>query len=127
MNKRSKQRDAILENLCSRRDHPTADELYFSLKQDMPQISLGTVYRNLNLLCDEKKIQKISVGGAEHYDGNANEHYHLHCVKCGRVVDVDMPLDEKIKDECKKYFDGEIFGFSITFRGLCSNCSKQKS
>ena len=66
--KHSKQRDAIISELCQRYDHPTAEELYLALKMKMPNLSLGTVYRNLNMLSEDGTIQKISVGRADHAD-----------------------------------------------------------
>ena len=68
--KHSKQREAILSELRSRKDHPTAEDLYFTLKAEMPNLSLGTVYRNLNMLASDGVILKISFEGADRYDGN---------------------------------------------------------
>lgn len=120
--KHSKQRDAILNELCSRYDHPTAEEVYFSLKPHMPNLSLGTVYRNLSVLANDGTIQKFSVGGADHFDGNANNHYHMVCTSCNRLYDVDMPLIEGIEEKADNYVDGEIQAHRITFVGVCKNC-----
>jgi Fe2+ or Zn2+ uptake regulation protein len=120
--KHSKQREAILSELCSRYDHPTAEELYFSLKQTMPNISLGTVYRNLNMLSDDGTIQKLSVGGADHFDGNAENHYHLLCTECNRLYDVNMPVMADIEKKAVDYVDGVITSHHLTFIGVCKDC-----
>ena len=71
----SRQREAILENLKNRYDHPTAMELYLSVREDIPNLSLGTLYRNLALLRDSGKIISLTLGGEEHFDANTNQHY----------------------------------------------------
>ena len=73
----SRQREAILENLKNRYDHPTAMELYLSVREDIPNLSLGTLYRNLTLLRDSGKIISLTLGGEEHFDANTNHHYHF--------------------------------------------------
>ena len=90
--KYSRQREAILDNLKSRVDHPTADMLFQSLRKDDPKISLGTVYRNLGLLAELGRINKISAqNGIERYDYNTNEHYHFSCKACSKLI--DLPAD----------------------------------
>lgn len=69
----SRQREAILENLKNRYDHPTAMELYLSVREDIPNLSLGTLYRNLTLLRDSGKIISLTLGGEEHFDANTNQ------------------------------------------------------
>ena len=82
MIKRSRQREAIRQCLTGRYDHPTAETVYMSIKDEFPNISLGTVYRNLSLLSDLGEIQKITVsGGPDRFDGNPAPHYH-----CNRQV-----------------------------------------
>lgn len=77
--KYSRQREAIKASLMNRCDHPTADALYASIREEFPNISLGTVYRNLNLLVETGEIRKLSCGsGADHYDGDVSPHYHLY-------------------------------------------------
>ena len=120
--KHSKQRDAIIEELCQRYDHPTAEEIYLTLKIKMPNLSLGTVYRNLNMLSDDGTIQKISVGGADHFDGNAKNHYHMLCTECKRLIDVAYPVIEDIEQKAVDFVDGKITSHTITFIGVCSGC-----
>ncbi len=116
----SKQRDAILEVLVNCQDHPTADIIYNRVKEKIPNISLGTVYRNLGQLCSEGLI--ISIGTGEdkiHYDGNADEHIHFYCKKCGDIL--DFMLDSTVADELKK-MGCEIHSAKIVYDGICKNC-----
>ena len=84
MLKRSKQRESIKKFLISRYDHPTAETVYMNIKEEFPNISLGTVYRNLSLLADIGEIQKLSTGiGPDRVDGNPKPHYHFICKECG--------------------------------------------
>ncbi len=124
--KHSRQREAILNELRSRKDHPTADELYFSLKTEYPNLSLGTVYRNLNLLADEGIILKISSDGADRFDATADNHYHFQCTKCGRLYDIDYPVINGIENEAQKIAGGKITSHQLTFIGICENCLQLK-
>ncbi len=121
----SKQRDAILNNLCSRYDHPTAEDIYFSLKPKIPALSLATVYRNLSQLEDDGKIIRIESAGTARYDGNVNLHYHLSCINCSGVFDIFMDNDCGLCQKASEAFDGKITGHSVLFTGYCSACSKQ--
>lgn len=122
MIKHSKQRDAILEELRSRKDHPTAEELYFSLKADYPNLSLGTVYRNLNLLSEESIILKIPSDGADRFDATKENHYHFRCMECGKISDIDFPVIDNIENNAQKFSDGKILTHELMFVGLCKNC-----
>ncbi len=123
--KHSKQRDALLNELQSRYDHPTAEDLYSEVKKEIPNLSLGTVYRNLSLLDNEGEIVKISVDGADRYDGNVIPHGHFSCVKCGKMTDIPFPDGSlPINDEIIKSVDGTIEKYSITLFGVCGECEK---
>lgn len=123
MAKYSRQRECILKNLQSRRDHPTADMVYESVQVEEPNISLGTVYRNLSFLAENGQILKISTGiGPDHFDGFTEVHNHFVCRKCGRVLDLDYVADEKIIADASKNFNGEIEGYDLQFYGTCEDC-----
>lgn len=123
MAKYSRQRECILKNLQSRRDHPTADMVYESVQVEEPNISLGTVYRNLSFLAENGQILKISTGiGPDHFDGFTEAHNHFVCRKCGRVLDLDYVADEKIIADASKNFNGEIKGYDLQFYGICEDC-----
>lgn len=121
--KHSKQRDAIYAFLMTRKDHPTADVVYSHLRKDYPNISLGTVYRNLTLLSDIGQIQRLRLGdGVDHFDGDISPHYHFLCSSCGRVMDLKMETIDHINKLAGVGFDGQIAGNITYFYGLCPKC-----
>lgn len=121
--KYSRQREVIKELLCNSCEHPTADIIYMNARQEFPNISLGTVYRNLNLLADLGDAIKITTpNGAVHFDGRTEPHYHFHCNKCGKVIDLDLEELTCINDAAGKNFDGVIENHSMMFYGTCKDC-----
>lgn len=128
MLKYSRQRESILRFLMSRCDHPTAETVYLNIRKEFPNISLGTVYRNLTLLADIGEIQKLSTGnGPDRFDGNPAPHYHFICNCCHCVMDLHVTGLEHINILAKQNFDGEIEGHSTYFYGKCPECSAQNS
>lgn len=126
--KYSRQREAIKTFLMGRTDHPTADTVYTSLREEYPNISLGTVYRNLALLADLGEIAKISTGsGADHYDGNVKRHQHFICTNCHQVYDIPMESVDAIMDIASKNFSGHIDTYCVNFFGTCEHCMKEES
>ena len=125
MRKYSRQREAILQYLMERHDHPTAEMVFQAVRQVHPKVSLGTVYRNLTLLESDGTISRINCGdGVEHYDARTEPHYHYHCRQCGILKDIPLsylPDLEKISEEAS---GDAIDGCSILFYGLCGNCQK---
>lgn len=123
MIKHSRQRDAIRDNLMNRCDHPTAETVYMDIKEDFPNISLGTVYRNLSLLSELGEIQKISTGaGPDRFDGNVKPHCHFQCRMCYNVLDIPFEYPEELNAHASKKFPGIIEGNTIQFFGLCPDC-----
>jgi len=121
--KYSRQREAIKEFLMTRNDHPTADVVYLNVKKEFPNISLGTVYRNLTLLSDRGEILKLNIGdGADHFDGNTKPHYHFVCSNCHCVMDLEIKDIGGIDEIAGKGFDGQIDGHITYFYGLCGKC-----
>ena len=128
MIKRSRQREAIQQCLMGRRDHPTAETVYLSIKDEFPNISLGTVYRNLSLLSDVGEVQKITVsGGPDRFDADVSQHYHFLCRNCGCVMDLDMAPQENLNKLAAADFAGTIENHTILFSGLCPDCSQIKT
>jgi Fur family peroxide stress response transcriptional regulator len=126
--KHSKQRDMIKEFLMGRKDHPTADVVYANVHMQYPNISLGTVYRNLSLLADLGEIKRLRLGdGVDHFDADTSPHYHFICSECGSVIDLKMDSIETITDIAGADFDGQIAGHVTYFYGTCGNCSKVQS
>ena len=121
--KYSRQRESIKANLMSRHDHPTADALYASIREEFPNISLGTVYRNLSLLSDRGDILRLSCDGkTDRFDADTRPHYHFMCKQCGCVQDIDMPYQEALDHLAEQTFSGTITAHSLLFEGLCSDC-----
>lgn len=121
--KRSKQRDAIMANLAPRKDHPTAYMVYEDLRRELPNISLGTVYRNLSLLAEQGEILKISCNGnMDRFDPTTIPHYHFHCTKCDCVTDIELELTVDLNQPKAKDFHGEIESHTLFFSGICENC-----
>ena len=124
--KHSRQRDSIMEFLSQRKDHPTADTVYMNVRKTFPNISLGTVYRNLTLLADIGEISRIRVGdGVDHFDADTSPHYHFICKECGSVIDLDMEDMTEINQAANQNFDGTIEGHITYFYGKCGNCSSK--
>ena len=115
------QREVIYNNVMSRKDHPTAEQIYEDVKKEIPNISLGTVYRNLNFLADEGKILKVDLEKSV-FDSTLEVHNHMLCEKCRRVVDVDVDFDKV------NFFDklgNVITKADIRFTGICAQCKEK--
>lgn len=121
--KYSRQREAIKSFLMTRTDHPTADTVYTCLRQEFPNISLGTVYRNLSLLENIGEITRISTGnGADHYDGNTAQHQHFICTHCQHVFDIETESLDSVMEIAARSFPGRIEGYQTSFYGVCETC-----
>ena len=126
--KYSRQRESIKEYLNSTCEHTTADTVYLYVKQEYPNISLGTVYRNLNLLADIGEALKITTPyGGDRFDGHTHPHYHFCCTTCGRVIDLDLEQLQCVNKEAGRNFDGIIESHSMMFYGTCGECVKKHS
>lgn len=126
--KYSRQREEIKKFLMTRKDHPTADVVYMNVREQYPNISLGTVYRNLTLLADMGEILRIRVGdGVDHFDADISQHYHFICTECGKVIDLKMDNIDSIVDVAGENFDGLITGHFTYFHGICEECLKKTS
>jgi Fur family transcriptional regulator, ferric uptake regulator len=121
----TKQRQVILEELQKVCTHPSADELYGMVRDRLPRISLGTVYRNLEMLASSGLIQKLDTMGAQRrFDGNPEAHYHIRCVHCGKVGDVEVQLSALLDDVLSTASDFEVWGHRLEFVGLCPQCKQ---
>ena len=124
--KYSRQREAVKEYLKGTYSHPTADEVYQEIRSIYSNISLGTVYRNLNLLVEQGEAIKLTTeGGKDHFDGNPMQHYHLFCERCGRVSDIAMEPMQQLNTLAKVGYAGTIRSHSLLFLGECESCCKQ--
>ena len=117
----SKQREAILNVLRATDTHPTAAWIYEKVREQIPNISLGTVYRNLTELSSDGTILSIDVkDGQEHYDGNSSPHLHLRCKCCQSISDVVLDNDPLTEMALKNGFSAETSVYLIY--GKCKNC-----
>ena len=123
--KYSRQREAIKDYLSSVTTHPTADTVYMHIKDELQNISLGTVYRNLNLLVELGEIRKLSCGdGTDHFDYDTSPHYHYVCRQCGRVMDIPMEATKELETAAKEFVLGTIDDHTVFFYGICDECLK---
>ena len=127
----TKQRKIILEEIHKLREHPTADEIYARVREKLPRISMGTVYRNLEILANSGLIRKLDPGLPQmRFEGNMDEHYHITCTQCGKIEDAPIgPLKNTVEDLEKALGNMTkhgIFGHKLEFIGLCKECLKKK-
>lgn len=121
----SRQRELTLQVLQEKVCHPSADFIYEKMKQKMPNISLATVYRNLNQLAEAGIIRKIEgLDGAVHFDHNTHNHYHFVCIKCNKVYDVPYDVAPNLNDEVLERTGLQVITHDITFKGICQHCQK---
>jgi Fur family transcriptional regulator, peroxide stress response regulator len=121
----SRQRQRILEILKETKSHPTADQVYKKMKEEFPELSLGTVYRNLNVLLEQGHIEKLPFGSTfDRFEAKIKPHYHFVCDKCGLVEDFKMPLYAGINKNAEKFGSFKILRHRIDFFGLCKKCQK---
>lgn len=119
----TKQRQVILDELRKMHTHPTADEMYRLLRKRLPKISLGTVYRNLEVLSDCGLIQKIEVAGTQkRFDGNASHHHHVRCAQCSRLEDVYVDVDVEMDQRVSRLTEFDVATHRMEFVGVCPTC-----
>ncbi len=118
----TKQRAAILQAMAESHRHMNAEEIFRKAKEILPSLALGTVYRNLNLMCEEGEIFRIPVPGQpDHYDKNPVKHEHTYCQRCGSLTDLLLPeLMALLQEKCPG-----LSGYQLTVCALCKNCSTQ--
>lgn len=126
MMKNSRQRNSIKMFLMQRTDHPTAAVIYQELRKEYPNISLGTVYRNLNLMCSLGEIRKVScTGESDRFDGITAPHYHHICTKCGAVHDIPIQVIDSINELAQNFTEHRITGHQTYFYGICKDCEEK--
>ena len=122
--KRSKKRDAILACIRETDTHPSAEWIYTMLKPQIPDLSLGTVYRNLSMFREEGLVVSVGVvGGLERFDGNTVPHVHFVCEGCGAVLDVgSIEVPTELTSLAETSTGGRVHACSLRFMGLCKSC-----
>lgn len=123
----SKQRETIYSILCDTTSHPSVDEIYQKAREIIPDISLGTVYRNLNLLAEQKRIIRLDVDDRAHYDARVTRHFHFVCKDCGEIS--DLFLDEGIVDSfisnVERVSKNKVDDIDLMINGICKKCKEK--
>lgn len=121
---KSKKRQAIYEALANTKIHPTAEMLYESLKDSYPELSLGTVYRNLAVLEEDGMVISVShEGGHAHYDARTSPHAHFVCTKCQAVMDLELEdCGQSLYNDIESKLGCKIQSHTLCFEGLCKSC-----
>ena len=124
--KHFRKRDAILTCLRETTEHPSAEWVYSQLKQEIPDLSLGTVYRNLSLFKEQGLITSLgTVNGVERFDANTDPHVHYISTGCGRVLDLhQIRVPEELNQAAAMNSGGEVTGCQLTFTGVCGHCAR---
>jgi Fur family ferric uptake transcriptional regulator len=121
----TQQRKVILEELKKVKNHPSADEIYKMVRKRLPRISLGTVYRNLEVLTELKEIQEVDIiENLKRFDGNPENHYHIRCIQCGRIDDAPFHLVNELETKMRPLTNYTIISHKLEFIGICPECSK---
>ena len=122
----TRQRAAILEQFQTPNRHLTADEVYDLVRTKVPNVSLGTVYRNLELLSRDGLIRKLDLGGSQRsYDGGLHRHYHVRCVQCGRLDDVSAAPFGDLDAAAAGATEFRVLGHQLEFEGVCIDCGSR--
>lgn len=126
--RRSKQREVILNLLKRTKSHPSAEWVYTEVKKDIPNISLGTVYRNLKLLQSMGEVSEISCEGDEgRFDGNTGLHYHITCQRCGKIRDLEGIILKGVDEKVATSTGFKIINHCVGFQGICPECLEEDS
>lgn len=123
MHRNTVQRETILRLLWGTNSHPTADQIYDEARREIPDISKGTVYRNLKVLQKQGKIRELDLNGTvSRYEVAHSSHYHFRCENCGRVLDLEAPIYKEINSQVSRKTGLNILYHQLEFRGLCHDC-----
>ena len=124
----SKQSEEVLNTVLNSNNHPDAKEIYELVKLKIPNVSLSTVYRNLNTLAKEGLIRKIELDdGNDRFDKTLCQHNHLKCTTCGKVIDIAPKLDQKEIKEIESKTGFKITDSSFNINGICEKCKKERN
>lgn len=120
----TKQLEVIWEAIKDDTSHPTADQVYARVRERFPNVSLGTVYRNLQKLVADEKLQVLMLGRSQHFDPLVTRHQHFICEKCGRVFDVLVDTGDEIKPAKLPHAGFKVTSHQLAFYGTCKQCSR---
>lgn len=120
----TKQLEVIWNAIKDDTSHPTADQVYARVRERFPNVSLGTVYRNLQKLVADERLQVLMIGRAQHFDPLVKRHQHFICEKCGRVFDVLVDTRDEIKPAKLPHAGFKVTSHQLAFYGACKVCSR---
>lgn len=121
--KYSAQRELIKQKVIGNKEHLTADEVYLMVKQEMPNISLATVYRNLNILVEAGLISKIAFpNSSDRFDGSTVEHFHMVCVNCGTILDIEDGILSELDERIEALLEFRVITKHFVAKGICKAC-----
>jgi len=125
--KNFRKRNAIYDCLCQSKAHPSAETIYTQLKPTIPDLSLGTVYRNLHLFKEQgQAISVATVNGVERFDGNTSPHVHFICTSCSAVIDLEeMAVPQALTESAESLMGGTVRECNLSFTGTCRNCNQK--
>ncbi len=121
--RKTKQLEVVWHEVANDNSHPTADQIYERVRRQIPNISLGTVYRNLQKLVTEGKLQVLTLGRTQHFGPLVDRHQHFICESCGRVYDVFVGEDEEILPSSLPQGGFTVTSHQLAFYGACKSCS----
>ena len=123
--KHFRKRDAILDYLRQSKAHPSAETIYTDLKPQIPDLAMGTVYRNLTHFKQQGLVSSVAtVSGVERFDGNTAPHVHFICTDCDAVIDLhEMEVPESLSSAAERCCGGQVSGCQLSFTGVCRTCT----
>ena len=120
------QKSLVLQTVLELKRHLTADEVYEFIKKSHPSIGKGTVYRNLTILSEEGVIRRVEIpDGPDRFDFTLRKHYHMRCIRCGNVFDVDLEEIPELEAKLRETQGMKLLDYDILFKGICTECAKQ--
>jgi len=120
------QRNVIYEYVMNSFNHPTANDIYSDLKKEYPTLSLGTIYRNLNTLVENKMIKKIDVSNSfDRFDKTLKDHSHVLCINCNKMIDVCQSTNN-LKEDISNKYNFKVISYNSLFKGICKKCQKKE-
>ena len=125
--KNFRKRNAIYDCLMASKAHPSAETIYTQLKPTIPDLSLGTVYRNLRLFQEQgTAIRVATVNGIERFDGNTSPHVHFICTNCSAVIDLEeLAVPQALTDSAESLMGGKVLECNLSFTGTCRTCNQK--
>ena len=122
------QKELVLHAVRSLKGHVTAEEVHALILKEHLSIGKGTVYRNLNILAEEEKIKKVEIpNGPDRFDYTVREHYHVRCIECNQIFDVDMEEISDLKKRIRDTHGIQFLDYDILFKGICPDCQQNES